>query len=97
MCILLGDVVESSEMDTEAGFAILLRYDDDGAWPCTVARFYYFQLQHLVYLISYDLSFEWTRAIRLCPDRDGIRWGHYGMLSGVYSTEGTVLHCGMRA
>jgi len=38
------------------------------------ARFYNLELQHRVNLISNDLSLEWTRAIRLFPDRDGIRW-----------------------
>ena len=46
--ILLGDVVESSVVDTEAGLAILLWYDDDEACPGTVARFYNLGLQHLV-------------------------------------------------
>jgi len=95
--MLLGDVVESSVIDAEAGFAILILYDDDGACPCIVTRFYNLELQHLVDLISNDLSLKWTCAIRLCLDGYGIPGGDDGMLSGVYSTEGTVPHRGIRA
>jgi len=56
--MLLGDVVESSVLDTEAAFANLLWHDDDGAWTCTMAGLYDLQFQHLVDLIIIDLPFE---------------------------------------
>jgi len=82
-------------IDTEARFAIPLWHDDDGACPCTMARFY--NLKHLVDLIGFDLPIEWPRAIRLCPDGYGIRWGNDGVLSGMDSSEGAIPHRGMRA